>query len=271
MANFSDASQLLQSGNIHLLKFLQIIQSTFLFIIPPIVFTFFVSEKPQDWLHIKKTFSSQTLILIILLMLAMFPVTNFLAEINRLIQFPDFLKDVYNWMVSKEDEMNTITEQFLRVDSVGEFLLNFLMIAIIPAVGEELLFRGTIQKIFSGWTKNQHWGVVIAAFLFSAVHIQFMTFMPRFFLGIIFGYLLVWSQSIWVPILAHFLNNGMAVVMSYLTQNQNLNQDVENIGQSNNFFWLSLFNILFVGIILFFIYKIETKTKKLKNESQSIN
>ena len=268
-AVLSDAATLIETGNIHLLKYLQIIQSVFLFVVPPIVFVFFVTKKPGNWLQTNKGISWQTLILLFFVMLSMFPVTNFLAEINQTIQLPDFLSGVYDWMKQKEDALAILTEQFLKADNIGEFSLNFVMIALIPAIGEELLFRGVLQKIFSDWTKSVHWGVFIAAFLFSAIHMQFLTFLPRFFLGIVFGYLLVWTRSLWVPILAHFFNNGFAVIVSYLTQKQNIDENIERIGQSNNFFWLSLFNLLIVIVLLFFIYKFETGLKLNKSENKS--
>ncbi len=268
-AALSDTSTLIRTGNIHILKYLQIIQSVFLFIVPPVIFAFFVTKNPGKWLKTNKGISWQTLILLFFVMLSMFPVTNFLAEINQTFRLPDFLSGVYDWMNQKEQELAVLTEQFLKADSVSEFILNFVMIALIPAIGEELLFRGVLQKIFSEWTKNIHWGIFITAFLFSAVHMQFLTFLPRFFLGIIFGYLLVWTQSLWVPILAHFFNNGFAVIVSYLTQKQNISKDVENIGQSGNFFWLSLFNLLIVIVLLFFIYKFETDLKSKESENKS--
>ncbi len=270
-ADFSDTTTLIKNGNLHLLKYIQIIQSVFLFVISPIVFAFFVTNKPGIWLQTNKGISWQTFILLFFLMISMFPVTNFLAEINRSFQLPDFLSGIYDWMLQKEDALAVVTEQFLKADSIGEFILNFVMIAIIPAIGEELLFRGVIQKLFSNWTKNVHWGIFIAAFLFSAIHMQFLTFLPRFFLGVVFGYLLVWTQSLWVPILAHLYNNGLAVIISYLSQKQNIDKDIENIGQSNNFFWLSLFNLLIVFLLLFIIYKFETSLKSKESENNANN
>lgn len=271
LADLSDTTTLIKNGNIHLLKYIQIIQSVFLFVIPPIVFAFFVTKKPGTWLKTNKGISWQTLILLFFLMMSMFPVSNFLAEINRSLQLPDFMSGIYDWMLQKEQALAVVTEQFLKADSIGEFTLNFVMIAIIPAIGEELLFRGVLQKLFSDWTKNIHWGIFITAFLFSAVHMEFLTFLPRFFLGVIFGYLLVWTQSLWVPILAHFFNNGLAVIISYLSQKQNIDKDIENIGQSNNFFWLSLFNLLIVFVLLFFIYKFETSLKSKESENNANN
>jgi len=258
----SETQNLIANGHIHLLKYLQIVQSVFLFIVPSVIFPFFITKNPGTWLQVKRRISWQTAILISLLMIFMFPVTNFFAEFNQTFHFPNFMENIYTWMLQKEEQLATLTKQFLKGNNTGELILNIFMIALIPAIGEELLFRGVLQKIFSNWTKNIHWGIFLSAFLFSAIHMQFLTFLPRFFLGAVFGYLLVWTHSLWAPILAHFLNNGIAVVISYLTQQQNIEKNIEQIGQSNNFFWTSLVNSFIIIIILFLIYKFETNTKK---------
>ena len=87
--------------------------------------------------------------------------------------------------------------------------------AILPAIGEELLFRGVFQRLLTEWTRNIHWGIILAALLFSFFHFEFYGFLPRFLLGVFFGYLFVWTSSIWVPILAHFTNNFIIVVYSF--------------------------------------------------------
>jgi len=102
------------------------------------------------------------------------------------------------------------------MDSFGSFLLNMLMVAVIPAVGEELLFRGVIQKLLQKLVNNAHLAIIITAILFSAMHFQFYGFLPRWIMGIILGYLFYWSGNIWYPIIAHFLNNGFQVLMVYL-------------------------------------------------------
>src|SRR5690606_9694418 len=104
--------------------------------------------------------------------------------------------------------------------SYSALAINLLMIAIIPAIGEELLFRGGIQNIFYKWFKNPHIAIWAAAILFSAIHVQFYGFIPRMLLWALFGYLLVWGKSIWYPIIGHFINNGSAVVTAFIYQQQ---------------------------------------------------
>src|SRR5207344_1198984 len=100
--------------------------------------------------------------------------------------------------------------------SVLSLAINLFIIAFLPALGEELFFRGMMQKLFSQLTKNNHLAIIITSIIFSAIHLQFYGFLPRMVLGIFLGYLLVWSGSLWLPILAHFVNNASAVLFTFL-------------------------------------------------------
>jgi len=127
------------------------------------------------------------------------------------------------------------------------------MIALLPAIGEELLFRGVIQRIFIRWTKNSHWGIWIAAILFSALHMQFYGFIPRLLLGALFGYLLVWSGSMWLPIAAHFVNNAVAVIGMYMIDKGTINPEFEEIGSTGDSIYLSVISIAIVALLLWLI------------------
>ena len=101
--------------------------------------------------------------------------------------------------------------------TIWDLFYTILVIAVVPAVGEELLFRGYLQKKLSNLLINTDIAILITAFLFSVIHLDFHAIIPRFVLGILLGYLFYWSGSIWLPILAHFVNNAQAVIFSYPT------------------------------------------------------
>jgi membrane protease YdiL (CAAX protease family) len=141
-------------------------------------------------------------------------------------------------------------------------MFNIFMIAVLPALGEELLFRGVIQRIFTSWIRNYHWGIWIAAFLFSAMHMQFYGFLPRMALGAMFGYLLVWTGTMWVPILAHFVNNTMGVLAYYFISKGVISKDIEQWGSGSEQFPMVLLSMVSVGLLLFLIWRSEqVKTK----------
>lgn len=111
---------------------------------------------------------------------------------------------------------DTVIDQILSKPGFGNLLLNILVIALVPAVCEEFLFRGVLQQFFLRWMRNPHIAIISAAAIFSLFHGQFFAFLPRFAIGIVLGYLFYYSRSIFVNISAHFLNNAIIVISSYL-------------------------------------------------------
>ncbi len=170
------------------------------------------------------------------------------------MQFPDWLSGIENWMKEKEMSAQKLTVAFLKMDTISSLFLNIIMISILPSIGEELIFRGIFQRLFAEWTKNIHWGIVIAAFLFSAMHMQFYGFLPRMLLGILLGYLFYWSGSIWVPILGHFVNNTTAVIIYYFYADE-MTKEIENFGANQGSFIFLVLGIAIVTPLLYLFYK----------------
>jgi hypothetical protein len=151
-----------------------------------------------------------------------------IIEWNQNFHFPDFLKAFETWARAKEDELALATKMLTNFHSPGEFILGFVVIAIVAGICEELLFRGIIQNEFYKGTNNIHIAIWASAFLFSAIHFQFFGFVPRLLLGALFGYLYFWSGNIFVPMLAHTVNNGFSVLMIYLNQQGVVDIDMES-------------------------------------------
>jgi membrane protease YdiL (CAAX protease family) len=166
-------------------------------------------------------------------------------------------------MQSSEVQIAEITEKMLNVSTLGALLFNVFLVAVVPALGEELFFRGTIQRLLSDW-KGALFAIWITAFVFSAIHMQFYGFLPRMLLGAFLGYLLLWSGSLWLPIIAHFVNNSVAVVFYYLKFNGVKVIDVETIGTDDTL-WLGIVS----GIVCVFLgFLIRKNTRKPTSEIQ---
>lgn len=103
----------------------------------------------------------------------------------------------------------------LQMDSFLDLLVNLLIIALLPAIGEELLFRGVIQKELVFRSGNHHLAIILTSIIFSGVHLQVQGFLPKFFIGMILGYSYFWTKTIWVPMLLHFINNGTQTLILY--------------------------------------------------------
>jgi membrane protease YdiL (CAAX protease family) len=139
-----------------------------------------------------------------------------ITEWNMTFEFPDSMKVFGDWARDQEDKLAEMTKFLTHFESFGAFLFGLLVIAVIPAIGEEFVFRGLIQNELWRGSRNIHIAIWVSAFLFSAIHIQFFGFLPRLLLGALFGYLYYWSGNLLVPMIAHFFNNGFSLTMIYL-------------------------------------------------------
>lgn len=203
--------------NIEILKLIQIITSIGMFVLPALWFAKMESNNWSAFLKLNN-FSWVLAGLTLLIMFGLAQFLEYINDLNKSMALPSFLKDLEAWMLLKEQQMEELTKQLLVMSSINSFLVNMLMLAIIPAVGEELTFRGCLQKVLGRWTGNYHVAIWLTAIIFSSIHFQFYGFMPRMLLGALFGYLFVWSGSLWIPILGHFLNNAGAVITAYVYQ-----------------------------------------------------
>jgi uncharacterized protein len=255
---------------VDLLKYLQIVQSIGLFIMPPLLAGYFFEKNSFRYLGLNKQPGGKIFITALLLMFFSIPFLNWMVSINESMKLPSFLQGIEQWMKDSEEQASKLTTAFLDVKSAGGFLVNILMIAILPAIGEELLFRGLLQKLFGEWFRNIHVAIFFTAFIFGAVHMQFYGLLPRMMLGVIFGYLFYWSGSLWVPIFAHFLNNASVVLISFLSNQGVIKTDYENFGNTDNLL-LILGSVLISAILLIFIYRKQRLTSQLLADDEQRN
>lgn len=241
--NASSMTDLTSLQTVKALKFLQAFSAIGIFIIPAFLFSY-VTNFSLSFTNV----SRQQILITVALMLMSMPIINVLAEWNASMHLPSFLSSLEEWMRLAEVQAMRITDSFLNVKTISGVLFNLLIIAVIPAIGEEVLFRGVIQNSLYQKTTNIHLSIWLSAFLFSAMHLQFMGFIPRFLIGGMFGYLFYWSGSIWLPIIAHFVNNAAAVILSFLILNGQLSKDVETMGANEG--QVSVIIIAFMGLSL---------------------
>ncbi|MGI4751952.1 MAG: CPBP family intramembrane glutamic endopeptidase [Janthinobacterium lividum] len=256
MLNMSDN---MSASALNSLKIMQMGSSVFGFLLPAIFFAKVLVRQPVPYLKANWRFPLILLLVVFFIMLISSPLMEMLITFNQKMVFPPFLKGVERWMRNMEDTAGQQTDILLKMKTPLSFIINLLMIAILPAVSEEFIFRGCFQQIFTGWTKSIHWGVWLSAALFSAIHFQFFGFLPRMLLGIFFGYFAAWSGSIWPGVLGHFLNNGTALVISYLYQNKMIKV---NPDEQQMFDWKSYIFSVILTLILFLTYKKLSESKR---------
>ena len=252
------------------MKWLQLLQSVATFLLPALAGAYLWSNTPMQWLHLDSKPSWQEALAAVVVMLLAIPGINLLSAWNQQMVLPEWMSGIEQWMRMQEDAAAQLTEQFLRVDTVGGLLVNIGLMALLPAVGEELTFRGVVQGMF---TRNRHVAIWATAAIFSFVHMQFYGFLPRMLLGAMFGYMLWWTGSLWVPMLMHFVNNFTAVVVAFWAYNyleEGSAEMLDTIGTEDTIL-LGVFSICIVLIMMVMYGYFYSHGKILTNEKDEEN
>jgi len=253
------SKEVFEPNDIQLLKWMQLIAATFSFVVPPIVFAYLISKKPWKNLGFQpKTHSLQLLLSV----LSVFVITGVIAytfQLNQNIQLPSAFSAVEDILKTMEETAERLTIAFIETDNILGLLFNIIIIGVIPAIGEELLFRGALQGSIERWTKNGHLAIWISAFIFSAIHLQFYGFFPRLILGLLLGYLFFWSRNLWIPIAVHFVNNTYQVIAYYIMKKNNPDFEMEMPSVSP---WLGLGSLVGTGVLLFAFYHLSKRLNK---------
>ncbi len=242
------------------LKWVQFFQSTAMFLLPPLCVAYLWSQEPMKWLKVSEFQSFKFSGIAILLMLVALPAINLLSYWNQQMSLPAFLEPLEQWMKTSEESAKVLTEQFMHTTTLGGLIINLLLMAVLPAIGEELTFRGVLQRLLtprittsSPYRQTPHIAIWCSALLFSAIHLQFYGFVPRMLMGALFGYMLVWTGSLWIPILMHFTNNAAAVLLYFVSLRAGWDMEKMDTIGTNDTLWLGVVSmvITIIGIYAF--------------------
>lgn len=239
------------STDINSLKLMQLAQSLGMFVLPPFVLAYFCSEKPMTFLHLDKKLNWNHVGLVVLFMLIIIPGINLLTSLNQQMVLPKAFAGIETWMKLSEEQLAKFTEKLVNVHNLSALTFNIFLIALIPAFGEELFFRGAIQGVLKQKT-HIVFSIWMTAAIFSAIHMQFYGFLPRLLLGAFFGYLLFWSENLWLPVVGHFMNNGVAILFYYLKCNGYRVPDIDSVGTGNSL-WIGLLSLCLGAFGFFFL------------------
>ena len=237
------------------LKCLQCIQTLSLFFLPALLCAWLWDgdHRPFRWLCMDRMNSWRVVGLAALVMVCAIPGINLLADLNNRIVLPECLCSLEQFFRQMEEEAALLTKRFMQADNVWVMMINMGLMAVLPALAEEMSFRGVLQQLLGG---RRHVAIWLTAVIFSAIHMQFYGFIPRMLMGALFGYVFVWTGSLWVPIVMHFVNNGMAVLVYYILSNKGVAMDTnyaDTLGAGTTW-WLGVISLLTVGILLRVLY-----------------
>jgi membrane protease YdiL (CAAX protease family) len=200
------------SGNKTLLMLSQALTSLGVFVLPALVFLKLRNKRVVSQAGSFGVFAAA---LSMIIMILQAPLIDFTAALNQRLDVSGFLPGLQQWMINSETEAKLLTDSFLNMHSGSDLVLALVVMALIPALGEELLFRAGIQSLLFQAFRNKHVAIWLTAFLFSFIHFQFFGFLPRFLLGALLGYLFTEGGSVVYSIVAHFTNNALAVLSAF--------------------------------------------------------
>jgi hypothetical protein len=254
-SNLEQISQMIQEPQLfsHAWWYLMILHSVshlFTFLIPGVVYWRWSEQHRVEEFISRPAPSFLTLLIVLFTVIAFLPLNSWIIEWNSHLHLPEGLQRVENWMRYKEDELAGMTQFLTGFDSWLKFIVALCVIAVIPAVGEEVLFRGIIQRKIFHKIRDVHASVWLTAALFSAIHLQFYGFVPRLLLGAMFGYLYFWTRNLWAPILAHFINNGLTVLAIFLSHRKVLDFEISSAESSVSWIGAVLSLVLTAALLL---------------------
>jgi membrane protease YdiL (CAAX protease family) len=245
------------------IRFFQLITTLGVFLFPSITYFYFEKgtfPKSLTYFKMNKT-NFESFLIIIFLSVILIPLISFLGELNRMIHFPESLKELESWMIQLEEKNGSIITLLTQDLFFGNYLKNILIMAVIPAICEEFFFRGALQTYFIQLFKSKHIAILITAIIFSIIHFQFYGFIPRVLLGIYLGYLMIWSGSLLLPIIAHFLHNFLSITIDFIGKSNQVNLDDTNLFEINGIFWfisLALI-VVFIGLRKLYLNRVIVK------------
>jgi membrane protease YdiL (CAAX protease family) len=225
--DFSDLKnaedKLLVPENVGIIRFVQFLSTMVLFFIPTIIYAWICHKKPFNHLGFKHSVTIKQALVVVIIMLAALPLVGALSELTEKLPFS---KATFAKFQAAEDAYNKQVKIIGRMGNFKEYLLSLFMLALLPSLFEEIIFRGGVQNLLSRWWKMPVLAIVFTSALFSAVHGSYLGFLSRFVLGFVLGWMYHRTGNLWLNIIAHCFYNGTAVTILYITSLKNPNADL---------------------------------------------
>lgn len=234
--NSNSSSRLIEAT-----QFLQAVTSLFTFLFSALLFAYLCHPKPTEYLGLKKVQNTRFLVLVFPLMVFAVPVFAQIGEWMQQIDFGAGAKSSF-------EEQQKMMKALMGGISVGNLFLYLLIFAALPALGEEFLFRGIVMRFAYNNAQNIHFAILFSAAIFGLAHGTVYNFLPIMLAGVLLGYIYFYSGSLWLSILAHFLNNALAIVLLFLSNKGIISKE---IGEAEGLPWYLMLFALAALLLIF--------------------
>ena len=242
------------------------IQMALMFFMPAYTLVVWSDYKPVSYFGLYHSNNVFYLFLVsLVILLVSMPFISLLAQLNQSLVLPNWLSGLELLMRNLETSAEETTNLLLAGTSIWDYLGNLLFVGVFAAVAEEFFFRGALQQMLVKLFKNKHVGVWITAFIFSLMHLQFYGFLPRIILGVILGYLFLWSNNLWIPILFHFVNNALVVTFNFFFRDSSVYKALESPAITTTFI---ISGLLSLGLTIYLLKLYQAKATESKNVAE---
>jgi uncharacterized protein len=221
-------------------------------VILPVLYILFFRQDLKGIFIIKRGHPLALIGFSLIIFFCFLPLVNAVNEWNQSIHLPLSFNNLEQTLRDMEDKASKVIDLIIYYDNIPQFLVIFFLVAILPAIGEELLFRGIVQNEILEIFRNPHVAILLSAFLFSFVHFQFFGFFPRMLLGMLFGYLYYWSGNILIPVSIHCLNNGLTLINMNMLKEKKTEIDISSTQHLSP--GLIIFSLV-ISVVLLYIYR----------------
>ena len=216
-------------GNVENLLAIQAVGQIISMLAPALLFAYLVSDSSKTYLKVGVGgVNLINLLLVLAIVITYVPLQEWLTQINDACHFPSRFASVEKILRSQAEQSRELIDAFLSVGGMKGLAVNLLVMALVPAVCEEFLFRGALQQVLVKWFRKPHLAVFVTAVIFSLGHGDVFAFLPRFFIGLVLGYVFMYCGSIWLNVGIHFANNAMIVILSYMNTFNLIGYDAVN-------------------------------------------
>jgi membrane protease YdiL (CAAX protease family) len=240
-------------------KVSQLISSIFMFFAPAFFYALIVNKKPLKQLGFRSLATRKQVLLVIAITIIGLLLSGALSEINQLIPISKKMAASFQKL---EDNYSEQVMAMANMRNLRDYFFTMIVIALTPAIVEETLFRGGFQQVFEKWFRNPWAAIIVTSILFSAIHVSYYGFLPRAALGVMLGLLFYYSRNIWLNILMHFLNNGIAVTQLYiLTRSGKISKD--SLDDNFHLGYISFIVTIFAIAILYGLFMSFKKESKI--------
>jgi len=220
----------LSHGAAAAIRITAVIQTLLVFIMPAIALALIITRRPDMFLLLDRKPRATELLIALATLVAATPAINWIVEWNAGLSLPESLAGLEQWMKAAETNADAAVKALMGGNSIGGLIISLLIVGVMAGLGEELFFRGALQRLLLTKPMNHHAAIWIAAAVFSLFHLQMYGFVPRMLLGAFFGYAAWWTRSLWVPIAIHIFNNSLVAIATWITDNNLSDIDFNALG-----------------------------------------